>query len=184
MTELDLKALCEGADVTPRTVHFYIQQGLLPPAGTTGPAARYSEGHLWRLRLIRLLQKEHLPLAEIGRRLRGLDDRQVKGLLDERRGRRTPAKGSALEYIRGVLAKGRDREAGGPSPAADRALMFAARTSDHGAPPEPSLARSQWERIDIADGLELHVRRPTTREQQRQLERLLVAARGIFAAGG
>ena len=174
MTELDLKALCERADVTPRTVHFYIQQGLLPPAGTTGPAARYTEGHLWRLRLIRLLQKEHLPLAEIGRRLRGLDDQQVKRLLDERRGRKEPAGGSALEYVRRVLAAGRDREDGGPSAARPRLAMRQFR-------PESAPGRSQWERIDLADGIELHVRRPTTREQQRQLDRLMAAAREVFA---
>ena len=36
----DLKELCAVSGVTPRTVHFYIQQGLLPPAGSAGPGPR------------------------------------------------------------------------------------------------------------------------------------------------
>ena len=62
--DLDIKELCDGAGVTPRTVHYYIQQGLLPGAGTTGSGARYSPDHLDGLRPIRLLQNEHLPLPE------------------------------------------------------------------------------------------------------------------------
>jgi len=65
-----LRQLAVEGRVTPRTVHFYIQQGLLPSAGTLGSQARYGTGHLARLRLIQRLQKEHLPLAEIAGRIR------------------------------------------------------------------------------------------------------------------
>jgi hypothetical protein len=47
-------------------------------------------------------------------------------------------------------------------------------------PAEPTLSRSQWERIDLGEGLELQVRRPLTRPQQRKLEKLLDAARTIL----
>ena len=69
-----LADLCGLADVTPRTVRYYIAQGLLRSPGTTGPGARYDDGHLARLRLIRRLQREHLPLAEIRARLAALTD--------------------------------------------------------------------------------------------------------------
>ena len=42
-------------------------------------------------------------------------------------------------------------------------------------------ARSQWERYTLADGMELHVRRPLSRLEQKQLEKLMAAARTIFA---
>ena len=35
-------------------------------------------------------------------------------------------------------------------------------------------------RLTTADGVELNVRRPLTRQQQRKLEKLLVSAREIF----
>ena len=105
LADLDINELCERADVTPRTVHFYVQQGLLPPAGSPGPGARYTEGHVSRIKLIRLLQKQHLPLSEIAKRTRGLSDEQVTGLIAETKQRRAESKGSALDYIRGVLAE-------------------------------------------------------------------------------
>ena len=41
-------------------------------------------------------------------------------------------------------------------------------------------ARSQWERYTLADGMELHIRRPLSRIEQRQFEKLMAAARNIF----
>lgn len=190
MAEFDLKMLCDKADVTPRTVHFYVQQGLLPPAGSPGPGAKYHEGHVSRLRLIRLLQKQHLPLAEIAKRLKPLTDAQVDTLLAEAKAQRAAPRGSALDYIREVLS----------SPQASPGLI-AKRSPDArmqlglpgsfasnprvGAvePVETSVpfpSRSQWDRLVLGDGIELHVQRPLTRVQQRKLDRLMTAARGIF----
>ncbi len=77
-----LSDLARLADVTPRTVRYYVHQGLLPSPEAAGPATRYGEGHLLRLRLIRRLQRDHLPLAEIRSRLERLDDAAVEAALD------------------------------------------------------------------------------------------------------
>jgi DNA-binding transcriptional MerR regulator len=172
-SDLDIKELCDRARVTPRTVHYYIQQGLLPPSGTTGPGARYTQEHLDRLRLIRLLQNEHLPLAEINRRLRSLSGDQIKALVEERRRVSSPSKGSALDYVRSVL----NQEPRSSMPMRPAAMMLDAALEPRA---EPALGRSQWERIDLGEGLELNVRRPLTRQQQRKLEKLLAAAREIL----
>lgn len=183
--EFDIKELSERSGATPRTVHFYVQQGLLPPAGSSGPGARYGEGHVARLKLIRLLQKQHLPLAEIARRLKGLTDEQVQGLLHETKARRANESGSALDYIRNILD---DQSARRSTPARstlsdiDGAVMFsriaAAPLEAPATSAEP--ARSQWDRYTLTDGIELNVRRPQARTEQRQLARLLDAARKIF----
>ena len=65
------------ADVTPRTVRYYVAQGLLPAPEAAGPNTRYGEGHLARLRLIRRLQRDHLPLAEIRARLERMGEAEV-----------------------------------------------------------------------------------------------------------
>ena len=169
--------------MTARTVHFYMQQGLLPAAGIPGPGARYGEGHVGRLRLIRLLKKQHLPLAEIGKRLKGLTDDEVGLLLKEAKARPRTQGGSALEYVRGVLGEQK-------APASEfRAALHAPRMWMN-ALPSPSSAfmtrsgvepgRSQWERFTLTDGIELHVRRPLARSAQRQLDTILAAARGVF----
>ena len=41
-------------------------------------------------------------------------------------------------------------------------------------------ARSQWERFSISDGIELHIRRPQSRLDQRRIDKLMAAARAIF----
>ena len=48
-----LTELADLAGVTPRTVRYYLAQGLLPGVGVAGPGAKYDDTHLARLRLIR-----------------------------------------------------------------------------------------------------------------------------------
>ena len=180
MADFDINELCDRADVTPRTVHFYVQQGLLPPAGTPGPGARYTDGHVSRIKLIRLLQKQHLPLSEIAKRTKALTDEQVNGLIAETKQRRTEGRGTALDYVRSVLSESRvaGNLAAGISLQAvdsrDRLRQPSSTPMAHGP------ARSQWERFTLAEGMELHIRRPLSRVEQRQFEKLMAAARQIF----
>jgi DNA-binding transcriptional MerR regulator len=62
-----MKDLCEATGLPRQAIHFYIQQGLLPPGHKTGRnMAWYAEEHLDRLRLIKKLQHERfLPLKAI-----------------------------------------------------------------------------------------------------------------------
>jgi len=188
----DVKELAERAGVTPRTVHFYIQQGLLKPAGSPGPGARYTEGHVNRLRVIRRLQREHLPLAEIRRQLAGLDDEAVASLLAAASRPARSRKDSALDYVRALL---RPAGPGGASPPPAPSQPFATLRQALGAadtvPPgalysvraeraEAAPERSQWERIVLAPDIELHVRRPLSREDNRRVERLLTVTREIL----
>jgi DNA-binding transcriptional MerR regulator len=161
----DLQELCDEARVTPRTVRYYIQQGLLPAPEAQGPATRYSRGHLDRLRLIRQLQAEHQPLAVIRQRLEELQDADVRRLVAAS----PPAKAtsSAVDYVRSVLRASPTRAAA-RSVAAESAQMY--------LPP----SRSLWERLPLAPDVELHVRRPLTRETNRRVEKLLDLARRIF----
>lgn len=164
----DLLELSDRSGVTPRTVRYYIQQGLLPSPGQMGPGTKYTAAHLNRLRLIRQLQRAHLPLAEIRHRLQPLDDAAVAASLEE--GAATVnATSSAVDYVRSVLGT-----AG--APAGEVASVIA-----HGTPARrQGQERSQWERITLGDDVELQVRRPLSREQNRRVERLLEAARRIF----
>jgi DNA-binding transcriptional MerR regulator len=78
---MTLGELTEAADVSVRTVRYYIAEGLLPPPEGSGPRSAYAPGHLDRLRLIQRLKDAYLPLKEIRRRLAGLDDEAVRSLL-------------------------------------------------------------------------------------------------------
>ena len=180
------------AGVTPRTVRYYIAQGLIPAPGTAGPGPKYTDADLARLRLIRRLQREHQPLAEIRARLAGLDDAAVIALVETPE----PPKETALDYIRRVTGGHRASET--PAPFLARAHhefvpppAFTTGASPDPAPSapaapaleppaEPRLERSQWERIELAPDVELHVRRPLARQTAKRVDRIVSIARDLL----
>jgi DNA-binding transcriptional MerR regulator len=212
-----------------RTIRYYLAQGLIPASGESGPGAHYGDGHLGRLRLVRRLQQQHLPLAEIRSRLASLTDAEVIGLTDAETVAQ-PAT-SALEYVRSVLAPRGDmatsmppapgapnrflRRMAAPFAAQVRTVMAepalplataqlpasiapgpeapgasAAQPAEVAAPqpaaistPQPapaSMERSQWERLSLGPDLELHIRRPLGRLEQKRVERLITIARQVL----
>lgn len=60
-----LEELARAAGITPRTVRYYVQRGLLPPPTFRGPETAYEAEHLHRLRVVQLLQERHWPLDAI-----------------------------------------------------------------------------------------------------------------------
>jgi DNA-binding transcriptional MerR regulator len=200
----DLAAL---ADVTPRTIRYYVAQGLLPSPGRVGPGTTYGEGHLARLRLIRQLQREHLPLAEIRARLASIDDATVLAIVEASPAEPTP--GSAADYIRSVLAGSStapSRAFMPPPPAmpapepsmeelelADfkslrsdllpslrKATVDLAEATPMATAESPGPDRSQWDRIVLVPDVELHVRRPLTRHLNKRVDRLIAMARQLL----
>lgn len=195
------------AGSTPRTIRYYVAQGLLPPPGGVGAGAHYTDAHLARLRLIRRLQRQHQPLSEIRQRLASLGDQEVAALVADDAEAETPPD-SALEYLRTVLAgppAGRASEApatysvplaSAPAPAqlsrALRPRRWIGMPSDSPralpAMPdtvvEPEAAgtelRSQWDRIAITPNIEIHVRRPLGRLENKRVERLITIARQLL----
>lgn len=104
---LSVRDLAELAGTTVRTIHYYISEGLLPPAVGTTRNASYSEAHLARLRLIAALRDEGLALAGIRQRLAPLSDEQaieVAGELDTYLSRADDVGFTTLGLIEAALA--------------------------------------------------------------------------------
>jgi DNA-binding transcriptional MerR regulator len=200
--------LADEAGVTRRTVHYYIAQGLLPASGTEGRGTKYGQAHLDRLRLIRELQRAHLPLADIRQRIGRLNDGQIADLVSRDDTPPEP-RGTAFDYIQSVLdgtssralasMSRRTSPAGqpgaAPPPSVARALWRASLPAATIPPPraaavqnapaapeaDPSpMTRSQWDRIELAPDVELHVRRPLSRLQNRAVDRLVGIARKLL----
>jgi DNA-binding transcriptional MerR regulator len=81
MAEYTITELSALSGVNRRNIHFYIQQGLLPPADGAGLGARYTDEHLLRLRAIPVLRDRGLRLDAIRDQLAGLDASAVQALL-------------------------------------------------------------------------------------------------------
>jgi DNA-binding transcriptional MerR regulator len=187
--EYTITDLAKLAGVTPRTVRYYVAQGLLTAPGQAGPGARYTDAHLDRLRLIKKLQAAHLPLAEIRAQLGRVPDEQIEALAAE-----APAPpGTALDYIRQVLSP--PRVVGKPptlkrqfaiplQPPAVTPASVPGPAAPAGQPPAPAplpaSTTSQWERVTLHPDIELHVRRPLTRQLNKRVEQLIQIARSLF----
>ncbi len=59
-------------------------------------------------------------------------------------------------------------------------LAVPAATTEPTPTPTPSIERSQWERIVLAPDVELHLRRPLSRSQNKQVDRLVTIARELL----
>ncbi len=175
MSDYTLSELARLADVTPRTIRYYVAQGLLPSPDAAGPATRYGDAHLARLRLIKRLQREHLPLAEIRAQLLAMTDDQIAQAAEATEPKPRLDSDTALSYVRdlmtrvGVAPRYFDRPAA-PAPPPD-------------VPPPAALVqpdRSTWERITLDPDVELHVRRPLDRLTNKRVDRLVRIARELF----
>lgn len=187
--EYTLQDLADLAGVTPRTIRFYVAQGVLPSPGRTGPGTTYGPSHLARLRLIRRLQREHLPLAEIRARLAALPDDAVIALVDVPAPQPT---NTASDYIRSVLGTSSRRLMEAPAlmavpaqlreidPGPQAAPGSLAAPQPRGAVEAPPPERSQWDRIVLVPDVELHVRRPLTRHLNKQVDRLIAIAHELL----
>jgi len=74
---LRIGELAREAGVSRETIHYYLREGLIPPAQKVNARVSYfNDGHLVRLRLIKAFQQAHIPLATIREQLQGMS-RQV-----------------------------------------------------------------------------------------------------------
>ena len=258
--EYTIADLARLAGLNVRTIRYWIAQGLIPASGESGPGAHYGQGHLDRLTLIKRLQTEYLPNAEIRRRLAPLSDSDVASLVASEEPAVDPLRPTttALEYVRGLLEEpasgapppparsapgirprltaafrgqasqkprpirayaGADsasadvveasevtptagvstrsdgnREAGALDVVASlaevpinaRSPSYARMGIESSAPMPPQPAgriaseRSQWERLSLGENIELHIRRPLSRPEQRRVERLITIARQVL----
>jgi len=172
-----------------RTIRYYLAEGLAPSPGKEGPSTRYPAATLARLRLIVKLRNAHQPLAEIRKRLDALSDAEVLSLTatpDEPE----PA-GSALDYVRSLLGSPDQLTAFDEPAAQSPPLGYSVASVDWAAdmtlrsptPDQtveaPSVPRTQWERLAITPDIELHVRRPLSRRDNRVVDRLIAFARQL-----
>ncbi len=148
--EYSLKELSELAGVTPRTVRYYIVEGLLPPPLTTGRNASYGQEHLDRLHAIVTLKEMYLPLREIRDRLDTLTPAQM----------RDPIYLASLSHAVGVSHAGRSARSRDERPSHNRREEQRPTRSMPELDPELLPSGQTWERIPLGDDAELLIRSP------------------------
>ena len=194
-----------------RTIHFYVQQGLLPAPMGTGGSARYGEEHILRLIIIREMQNSHLKLTGIREALDAMSIDEMKEIAKTAGGPNITWDSNSIG--RWVAHTGKDvdfiREQGSPymnvgnfsvsepdeAPASFSFLDALDKARSRGNP-KGSVSQSnpaaeekrklssgeaaQWERINLADGVELHVRSDRHDRHRTKIDRIIDYCRKLF----
>lgn len=177
---LSIEELAEQARVSPRTVRYYISEGLLPGPGARGKLASYGGDHLTRLRLIRRLLDQGMPLVKVKGILGSLDPAEVRELLREEDERtatlnRAAESPSPREYVSELLRQAQARgQKPGLSPSTSRGVAPKRVPLPSGGVTSSPTA---WERIEIAPGVELSVRADVAARFRTILDRFIALLR-------
>jgi DNA-binding transcriptional MerR regulator len=137
---MTIQELADRAEVTTRTIRYYVEQGVLPPP-ERGRPAEYKEEHVARLALIKRLKAQYLPLEEIRDTMQRLSLQEVEALVAgySPQEEQTQKLSSAGDYIAHVLGRGMVREQMKQGyTAADKGR----RTKDEGRPIEQGRERA------------------------------------------
>ncbi len=220
----NLKELCRTANVTERTVRYYIKEGLLPPPIGSGPFSRYGYEHWLRLAFVRRLKEEFLPLNEIKTLLstKSVDElvelAQRVGLTETSQAEPTPPTegdrlGQLLQPAPTALRQQLNptyrpteptpvRPLGRPNltplPMPQNSLPTPTPINANVAPWPRGTGRmamqppsfypneedeplgDEWERLEIAPGVELHVQKGVRQDRRKTLEKVLEEARRLL----
>lgn len=194
--ELTIEELAERVGIPVRTIRFYIAEGLLPGPGTRGKAASYGEEQLLRLRLIRRLSEQRVPLVEMRDMLSRLLPDEVRALLEtedqqaavvEQARAQAAQVPSPKEYVAALLNRVRPSPSGekvgsasGPLPSLPSQPVPQHKPSLPYTKQSTSASAEVWNRWELAPGVELHVKADTQNIHRVLIERLLKAG-GILS---
>lgn len=164
--------LTELTGVTRRSVHYYVQLGLLAPPAGAGRGHYYTDDHRTALQRIRAWQSEGRSLGEIAVLLR----RAGQGATGSPSCR--PSTGDPCS-ARGDLERERDDTAvQAPSPEM-AACVTGGPDGQRGLPPARETGEL-WLRLDIATGIELHLAAGSFRPSPARLRRLQALVRRLL----
>lgn len=204
VSEMSIAELARRAGVTPRTVRYYVAEGLLPPARGQGQRRAYGPEHLRQLAQIRRLKAAYLPLHEIRTRLGAGHAGETDGTVDVEAigavpdGSPSGAPAGSLPRIMSPTTGMRTLPApvsitGQGRPGAVAAGSLRARssaqtgsTAGFGGPPQVGRieifedVETSWRRVILAPGVELHYRDRDAPLFIEAIQRLVREARGIL----
>jgi len=165
-----------------RTIHFYIQEKVIPPSEGTGGSAKYSEEHVLRLALVKQMQESHLKLAGIKEKLAGLSLEDLREL--SKMSKKRQSSHWDRESLKKWLTDEREpkimyslKSAAG---ALDEAPRYSLKKSDSLAPDSQTTKERTWKRIEIAEGVEMNVRSDIAHENEEDLKAIVEKLRQIM----
>ncbi len=169
-------------EVTPRLVRHYTGQGMLDEPLKEGREARYTYRHLLQVLLVRRLLAEGYGASAINTLARSKPNSDLEALLQGGVQLTVAPANPALAFLQQIQHR---QPAAAPTPL-QRAASPAPPTSSQTPTPTAS-TQTQWTRLEILPGLELHVRSDfvppsTSQEQQTLLQHILQLLNSITSS--
>ncbi len=146
-----LDELARAAGISPRTVRYYVQRGLLPAPAFKGKDTSYGREHLVRLRAIRKLQDAFFPLDAIAAELERRSLPEIEHIAD---GAELPSHALQVHEAPPIPP---------PMP----------RPTPRLKPPSTSLPPRVFHRFEIAPGVELSIADDAPAESRKTAEKIL-----------
>ncbi|MDY6940013.1 MAG: MerR family transcriptional regulator [Cyanobacteriota bacterium] len=161
-------------DVTPRLVRHYTSLGMVDEALKQGREARYTYRHFLQMLVVRRLLSEGYGAEAIGDLAKTKENRELELLLEGGVQLTVTAANPALGFLQQIKQR---RPSPSPDSSSAKRRSRAVSSGKSIAPPTPTSNPTQWTRIDVLPGLELHVREDFTypnspQEQQNLLQHL------------
>ena len=196
--EFWISELAAKTGVSVRTIRYYIEEGLLPQPEIRGKYAVFNEAYLDRLELIKRLKDSYLPLKEIRTLLNTMTEEEIVNYLREfkqdpartlsslnsireRNIDRMEIRDNAEEYIDRILQN--PKRAAAVQKQNFQMDMPPIRAME--IPSEPAQpVRESWQRIELSDGIELHVREPLNSSRRRLVNRLVELIQNFLSKEG
>jgi DNA-binding transcriptional MerR regulator len=188
---------------TPRTLRFYVAQGLLDkPLSYEHRAALYGYRHLLQVVVIKCLQANHIPIRKIREVLQGRSNEELEQLVDLRTGggpvekssfpdsydihdqpvpaapsQKLQGSGLASPLLRGILqSRFSSRSVRPESP------MVAMESKPRYV--EPPAIPNSWRHLEVEPGVEIHLRADYRLQSGSQLEVLLTRIKHLLKTQG
>ena len=178
--------LARKANVSVRTIRFYISEGLLPAPQAKGRFTSYDEDALLRLQVIRYLKDAFLPLREIRERLTGLSTLEVRELLADlemKSNAPQPSRSTAVDYIDQLThSKAPSRRVAEPESLNKFALPGI--EPPPGKQPRRGPQAERWRHFRIAPGVVIEASDGLDLANEKRLEELLQFANRLFSPQG
>ncbi|WP_348257380.1 MerR family transcriptional regulator [Leptolyngbya sp. AS-A6] len=167
--------------VNPRLVRHYTTQGWLDKPLKQGREARYTYRHLLQLLVLRRLLAEGYSTSSIGSLIGGQADAALENILQGGVQIRVEAANPALAFLSQIRDRSAISSPDCSAPLQKRSAMPALQADPDAlaAPPSQSAPSppKTWTRLDILDGLELHIRQdfvaPSTAHERDSLLQLI-----------
>ncbi|MBI9050776.1 MAG: MerR family transcriptional regulator [Anaerolineaceae bacterium] len=188
-TEFTLDDLVNISGLTIRTIRFYIQEGLLDGPDARGRFSIYSQRHLDRIEVIKLLKGFRLPLHEIRDLLSSMTPDEIKQIYNPKSGlyksevKPTPVSNAglkALEYIRNLEDIQKKIQIKNDT-ATSEDLVDDQKNSEIGRGQIAINGEQQkWRRIIIHEGIELHLLEAKLLENDEKITGLIAFLNQLF----